>query len=214
MSNNQYASLQTLPVEILHYIFDCLDIQTIVLSLRSTCRRLRLVVKNYDRYIIDLKLITKSNLRLICHLIDPRKVKSLTLSHSAERYNQIRLFNSLFHVKQFIQVHTLTLIAIKESQLRDILKHVNISSLISLTIDIKESTDQSQSMTALYLRSILIRSKLRKLILNIEPNRIENIDWPNQIEYLEIGGCIHFDQINKINRITRLRTLIIGSCSI
>jgi hypothetical protein len=120
----------------------------------------------------------------------------------------------MFHVKQFIQVHTLTLIAIKESQLRDILKHVNISSLISLTIDIKESSDRSQSMTALYLRSILIRSKLRKLILNIEPDRIENIDWPNEIEYLEIGGCIHFDQINKIHLIPRLRTLIIGSCSI
>jgi hypothetical protein len=120
----------------------------------------------------------------------------------------------MFHVKQFIQVHTLTLIAIKESQLRDILKHVNISSLISLTIDIKESNDLSQSMTVIYLRSIFIRSKLRKLILNIKPNRIENIGWPDEIEYLEIGGCIHFDQINQIQDIPRLRTLIIGSCSI
>ncbi|UJR16938.1 hypothetical protein I4U23_003836 [Adineta vaga] len=140
MYDNSCASLHTLPVEILHCIFDYLDILAILLSLHKTCRRLRAVVNNYDRYIIDFNQITSSNLRHICYSIKPSRIQFLTLSHSAERCDRLTLFNSLFRVKQFTHVQTLTLIEIKETQLRNILKHVDISSLTSLTIDAKQES--------------------------------------------------------------------------
>jgi hypothetical protein len=162
-------------------------------------------------------MVSQSNFQRVCRSIDPRKVKSLTLSHKDERFGQIRLFNSLFGVKQFTQLRSLTLIAIKESQLRDILKRVNISSLISLSLDIREPNDRPENMTSILLTSILTRAKLHKLVLNIQPDRIEKIRWPEQytIEHLGIGMCRNFDRLTTIFCcLPRLRTLAIGSCSL
>ncbi|CAF4765509.1 unnamed protein product, partial [Rotaria sp. Silwood2] len=43
--NQSYADLFKLPVEILYRIFDYLTAQTITLSLRYVCRRLRAIVE-------------------------------------------------------------------------------------------------------------------------------------------------------------------------
>lgn len=51
--NRECPSLLTLPIEILHRIYDRLDIQTILFSLRNTCQRLKAVVNSYNRCILD-----------------------------------------------------------------------------------------------------------------------------------------------------------------
>ena len=209
MSINQSSSLQTLPVEIVHRIFDLLDIQTIVLSVRNTCRQLRAYVRSYNRYKINLNSIHFSKLQLIRRAITPDQIQSLTISQSLGGYE------TLFRTKELTQVRTLTLIEMRESALRDIMKLINISALISLSIDVKEANRHSNS-TATYLTSILLRSKLRKLVLNMESDRLEDIKLFGQynIEYLELSRCIPLKQINRMLRsMPRLKTLMIGSCS-
>ena len=67
-------------MEILYSILDRLDVRTIVLSIGNTCRQLRVVVQIYDRYKIDLRKISLSNLKCIRRLIASEKIQSLTLS--------------------------------------------------------------------------------------------------------------------------------------
>jgi hypothetical protein len=125
--NREYASLQTLLVEILHHIYDYFDIQTILFSVRSTCHQLRSVVKNYVRCILDIKQFSKTDFQLVSRLLDLRNVISLTLSGNDEMI----LFILLFGVKQFTRLQVLTLCAMEENQLKNILKRINIHSIIS-----------------------------------------------------------------------------------
>jgi hypothetical protein len=169
-------------------------------------------MKNYT-YILDFKATSKADFRLICHLVDPCQVKSLTLSEQDINYEQVLLFNSWFGVKIFTQLRSLTLIAIRESRLRDILKLIDISSLISFSLYIKEYKQYNHDLTATYLNSVFIRSKLQKLVLNIHQDRMGSIDWNYgpEIEHLEIGSCIDFHQISVILRCKlRLKTFITG----
>jgi len=200
MSIYQSPSLETLPVEILYHICNFLDPKTILTSFRYTCRRLKKIINNYNNYILDFKEASPSYFKRVCYLIDPRQVKSLTLSHQKKYFDQTLLFNSWFGIKKFTQLRSLTLIAIKESRLRDILKHINISSLISFSLGIEEYKEWNDKLTATYLNSVLIRANLQKLVLNIRPDRIGNIKWNygQTIKYLEIGVSIDFNQISVI----------------
>ena len=95
------------------------------------------------------------------------------------------------------------------------MKLVNISALVSLSVDIGEANGCINT-TATYLRSIIARANLYKLVLKIPVNRIESIDSfiPNTIKYLELAVCISFDQINRIlPHMPHLETFIIDSCS-
>ncbi|CAF3597443.1 unnamed protein product [Adineta steineri] len=217
MSMNQQSLLPTLPVEIVYYICDCLDAKTILISFRNICRRLRNIINNYDNYILDFKNTSQSDFRLICQLINPQRVKSLTLYQQTTTFDQTIFFDKQFHVKDFNRLRSLTLIAIKESRLRDVLKHINISSLVSFSLEIGEHKKQHDHVTATVLTSILTRANLRKLALNIEQNRIEAIEWPDSctIEQLKIDKCIDFDCIRGILRhLPRLKTLTIDCHSI
>ena len=98
MSTAPIAYLPTLPVEILHRILDNLDVSTVLLSLRMTCRRLKAVADNYDRYRLDFNNASRSNFRLLCRLVHPKNVISLILAPNEETMDQIKLFTSYFGV--------------------------------------------------------------------------------------------------------------------
>ncbi|CAF1135849.1 unnamed protein product [Adineta steineri] len=217
MSINQHSLLATLPVEIVYYICDCLDAKTILVSFRNICRRLRNIINNYDNYILDFKKTSRSDFQLICRLINPQQVKSLTLCQQTTTFDQTIFFDKQFHVKDFSRLRSLTLIAIKESRLRAVLKHINISLLVSFSLEIGEHKKQHDRVTATVLTSILTRASLLKLALNIESNRIEAIEWPDPctIEQLKISKSTSFYQIIQILRyLPRLRTLTIDCHSI
>ena len=176
MSIQQYPCLETLPVEIHHHICDFLDPQSIVLSFRNTCQRLRAVGKSYDRYTLNLDLIPRGSFKLVCRLIDPKNVKSLKFSHDHELFHRPKLFKSLFRSKAFIRLRSLTLIALKERRLRGILRRVNISSLVSFSLGIRQSDGRCKNTTAAHISAILTQSKLRKLVLDTRSDLIKNID--------------------------------------
>ena len=72
MSNKIVPSIESLPVELLYRIFDNLDAETIILSIRPVCRLFRAVATTYDRYDLDLKLISKSGiLKLEIQISEP-----------------------------------------------------------------------------------------------------------------------------------------------
>jgi hypothetical protein len=79
MVNNPRPSIENLPVELFHRIFDNLDAQTILFSIRSVCRLFRSVVNSYDRYNLDFKVIFKCNFHRLWQLIQPQHLNSLTL---------------------------------------------------------------------------------------------------------------------------------------
>ena len=66
MSEINSPSLLTLPVELLHRIFDYLDAQTILLSFSYVCTHLRAVTHTYEKYTLDLTSISKSDFHHMC----------------------------------------------------------------------------------------------------------------------------------------------------
>ena len=100
MSNHIITTIKILPVELFHRIFDNLDTETIIFSIRSISRLFRSIVGTYDRYDWNLKLISKSNLYVLCRLINPQNVISLTFSNNEETSKQIDLFISLISLKR------------------------------------------------------------------------------------------------------------------
>ncbi|CAF2808808.1 unnamed protein product [Rotaria sp. Silwood2] len=121
MSTILNSSLDTLPVELIHRIFNSLDEQTIILSLRYVCKRFYTIVNVYDHYKLNFESILKSNFDRICRFIQLENVISLTLSDEHMTPGQIQLFFSLFHIERFTRLCSLTLSDIEERYLKRIL---------------------------------------------------------------------------------------------
>lgn len=214
MADSFIPSLQFLPVEILHHIFDELDVQTILFSFRNTCRQFRAVVNSYDRYVLNFQSISKPDFDLVCHLIDPSRVTSLILSENSETFDQIKLFLSYFQLQQFNRLRSLSLFISDEEQLKIIVGRFNIRLLESFSLKIGKSDDRRKNTTAKLLSLIIAKSNLFKIKLHIQEGRFEKIVWPTQcsIQYLSIDNFIAFDQIRTILQCSpHLRTLVINS---
>jgi hypothetical protein len=192
MSNNIVQSIETLPVELLYRIFDNLDAQTILLSLRSVSKLFRSVVNNYNRYILDFQLISKRNFYLLCRFINPQNVISLTLSNENLTSNQIDLFISLVRLQEFTRLRSLTLLNIDTGQLNLILETININFLTSFSVNIGEYDNKIIETTANLLSSIIAKPTLRKLEFNPNSQIIWHIVWPTNytIQYLTINNYV------------------------
>jgi hypothetical protein len=71
MSNKNIPSFVTLPVELIHYILDNLDILTILISFRNVCKRFNDIVDNYHRYKVsftEIEILKRIILILSRHL--------------------------------------------------------------------------------------------------------------------------------------------------
>jgi len=189
--------MEALPVELLHRIFDNLDSQTIVFSVRPVCRFLRSVVKTYDRHILDSKLISKLNFYALCRLIHPHNFISLILSNNELTSNQIDLFISLVRLRQLTRLRSLTLLNIDESQLNFILKRINLAALTFFSCTIRKYDDRRRKTTNELLTSIIAQSSLEKIEFDIKSERMLQISWPINctIQYLTINGSITTDNL-------------------
>ena len=58
MTHQDSASLLTLPVELVHKIFDNLKDFTIICSLRQVCTRLNMIMDAYPRYHVSRRIFT------------------------------------------------------------------------------------------------------------------------------------------------------------
>lgn len=206
-------SIESLPIELLHQIFDNLDVETIIISLRSVSKLFQSIVHIYDRYIWDFHLFSKSNFYIICRLINPQNVISLTLSNDERTSDQINEFISLVHLRQFTRLRSLTLLYIDECQLNLILERINLNQLTSLSFKIKKYDDETCTQTTTnHFSTILKQSNLCKLQCGIENKRLSEISWPINctIQYLIITEGMTLDNLFTILQCSpQLHTLII-----
>ncbi|CAF3370408.1 unnamed protein product [Rotaria socialis] len=79
-------------IELVHRIFDQLDAHTILYSIRCVCKRLHSIASIYNRYELDFRFMSKSDLPVMAHIIDPKNIISLTLADGIRTRCQIRLF--------------------------------------------------------------------------------------------------------------------------
>ncbi|CAF3271021.1 unnamed protein product, partial [Rotaria sp. Silwood2] len=212
MSNHLVPSLATFPTEIIYRIFDNLNAETILSSFRCTCRRLKSLVHNYDRFILNFVRISKVNFELICRLINPEQVIKLILSHEEKTLFQIDLFISHFENKYFNRIRSLSLLGIDERHLKFILKCININSLNSFSLVIEKSDERYKKSTATLLSSIVSQKNLRRLEFEIPPRLIPSPTWPVQsmIQYLRIGGCTHFYPCTILQCLPMLKTISVS----
>ncbi|CAF3710115.1 unnamed protein product [Rotaria sp. Silwood1] len=189
--------MEKLPVELFHCILDNLDIEIIIFSVRSVCRLFRLFVNSYDRYVLNLTLISKRNFYLLCQLINPNNVTSLTLANEEQTPNQIDLFISLVRLRQFTRLHSITLLHIDEYQLNFILERINLNLVTSFSFRIKNYDDRHMQRTNNCLTSILSKSSLRKMEFYFRNNRLSKISWPSNcsIQSLVVNRHITMDNI-------------------
>jgi hypothetical protein len=205
-----------LPVEIFYRIFDHLDIQTIIFSLRYVCKRFYSIVNSYNSYNFNFESISKLNFDLICQIIPFEQVISLTLSDQDKTHGQIQLFLSLFNLNQFIRLRSLTLIQIEDNHLNILLNSIIHSSVISLAID--SQTLCIRQNTALNLLSSTIEHHtLEKLDLNMWPKDMNELQWPMNctISYLRIRNSITVNQFYLILQYSPcLKTIILKDFNI
>ncbi|CAF1491898.1 unnamed protein product, partial [Adineta steineri] len=192
--------MENFPVEILYRIFDNIDSETILLSIRPVCRLFRAVVNTYNRYIYNFESISKSNFHLQCRLIRPENVTSLILSNNEQIPDQISLFMSSVRLRQMTRLQSITFIGINELQLNNMFKRIHLNFLTSFTLHIEKYDDRRKKTTLNFLSSIMAQSNLRKVELNIRNDRISEIPWPLycRIEHLIIHENITFDNLCRI----------------
>jgi len=189
-------SIETLPVETLHRIFDNLDLETIFFSVRPVCRLFRSVVNTYNGYILDFNFISKSNFYLFSRLIHPRNVISLRLSNDERTSNQIDLFISLVCLRQFTRLRSLIFVNVDEGQLNFMLERIKLNRITSFSFNIRKYEDRHEKSTLDLLSSAIASSTLCSLELGIEHERLSKIVWPMNctIQYLTITNYITTDR--------------------
>ncbi|CAF3384278.1 unnamed protein product [Rotaria sp. Silwood2] len=206
--------LEILPAEIIHRIYDELDAETILFSVRCVCRGLHSTTNEYNRYRFNFRYMSRSDFRIIPRLIDPKNIISLTLMNSLYNFGQIRLFLSCFHLNQFVRLSSLTLIDLNEEGLHDFQEYITKCCLTEVSI--LSFGCRSQNIQK-FLSSLLSLNTLRKLVLNLGYYDIDEAQWfvPRRVENLTLIGPWNWSNIYFIlNHSPHLRTLIVRDFSI
>jgi hypothetical protein len=175
------GSLPTLPVEILHHVFNSLDATTIFLSVRHVCQHLKGTVQTYNRYALDFTSMSKPDFHRLLSCIRPECVTALTLSNGEATPGQIALFLSLVNIDRFTRLRSLSLLEINERDLCSILAHASSCPLTSLAI-MCNLDGSLQEQIVQHLLLIIGQPTLMRLELLNEHlcNLVDRIEWPTQ----------------------------------
>ena len=193
-------SMEKLPVEIVHLIFDHLDIETIFFSIRPVCRSFRSIVQIYDRFDFHSMIISKPHFDVLCRFVPPSNIRSLTLYHNEQIPDQISRFLSRIRLRQLTRLHSINLYGIDEFQYNYLCKRIHFNLVQSFSIQMKKYDDRRRKTTANNLFRIVNQPNLRKVELKLNINRISDISWPMNcsIECLTISRDIKFDDLVQI----------------
>ena len=193
-------SIDCLPVEVLHRLFDDLDLSTLFFAVRQTCRHLRAVVNSYNRFSLHAPLISRRQLELLCRSIDPASIRSLTLNNDDQPFDSTALIFSYFQLRQLTCLQVLSVVVKKECQLKSIFKRFNGRALRALSIQVGIYDGRCKTCTAKLLSSTLSRSNLRRLEFNLEKEQLERIVWPTacSLRCLKLDRCLPFDQLSPL----------------
>jgi hypothetical protein len=212
-------SLLELPPELFHWIFDYLDTQTILDSIRPVCTQLDAIVNTYNKLQLDFSSSGISDLRSIADFIQPNNAISLILAENdARESTQAALFVSLFQLDQFTQLQSLTLVEIDSTAMDLFCQYVIARPLPLKLLSIKlhrQTTTAAERIINL-LSTTIAQSDLQNLHLNIL-NAVfimDNIHQPiqNALRHLTVNSCKYRTYRVILSRCVHLRTFVIGKC--
>ena len=208
-------TMDRLPAEILHNIFDSLDAETIFFSVRPVCRLFRSISQTYNRYNFDCRSISRPNFGVLLHFIPTEYIRTLALYNTKTIPNQFEAFFSLIRLQKLSRLQSLTLIGIAEAQFNYLLKRLNISLLRSFIVHIQHCDDRRRKKTNFNLLKIISQPTIRYIDINLlRRHRLKDIEWPLEcsVENLTINDGFIFETLSKIISCSpRLRKLTVKS---
>ena len=206
--------LLILPAEILHNIFDHLDVQDILLSIRRVCKTLYNASNSYNRFVLKFSSINDGNLRCISRLICPENIIEMNLSISSNILKDVDLFFLNFGPNQFTRLKVLTLKEHEKIELEHFLRRINTATLISLSINFHEENKKTTRTLAL-LSPVIAEPKLQKVYLDYSSYMREHILWTTQcsLSYLRITNCTYNEYLDVLSYCPQLRTFIMQYCT-
>ncbi|CAF4100335.1 unnamed protein product, partial [Adineta steineri] len=153
-----------LPVELLHYLFSYFSAQEILLIFSDISNYINNVLSGYCAYVINLKLMKKSDFDLICRRILPEQVIALTLSDDNNTFVQSELFLSYYPIEQFTRLRSLILIEIDIKSLKSIFSMLyKLHQLRSFSFNIETIRHRFPAWNNNYLNE---SNQLKSLIFN------------------------------------------------
>lgn len=185
-----------LPVELLHMIFEFMSNCDIIWSFFNLSPYLNSVLNNYSWYKLNFQSISKYHFDFICNYLDNEKILSLTLSNDFKTPGQIQLFFNRFYLRDFINLHSLTLLSITNDDIHPILSDLpKLKYLVSLFTECRSSQP-------LLLGQILNQLKsLEKLSVSYGDIFDHNVSVPlHKLKVLH-GGTCNFLELRRLQRI-------------
>ena len=214
MSSKPAASLSTLPIEVLHQIFDDLDAPTIIWSIRNVCQRFQAAADIYHRHTLDLTSVSKPVFQQLLNIVPPQAVTALTLFKRDTTPREVEVFRSLVNIDLFTRLRSLTLLNIDGSSLCRFLRHARRCSLTSLTLrshinDPNQKREIVQHLSSIIGQPNLVRLAALDCHLSVLMNELE---WPNQptLRHLTVAWNYHLPMSKILDRLPNLTTLVLN----
>jgi hypothetical protein len=185
------ALLLTLPVEMIHRIFNELDGTTLFLSVRNVCQQLRTAVDTHQRYALDLTSISKPDFHRLVRVIRPERVTGLKLTNAELTPGLIGVLLSCVDIGLFTRLRSLTALNMNREELFILLDHAERCSLTSLVLFLmlRDFVDHEQivrQLAAIIEQPTLVHIELRDGNLS---KMMDHFQWPIQckVRYLEMA---------------------------
>ncbi len=208
------AYLFSLPVELIYSIFDHLDVQTILRSVRLVSRQFYALTNTYDRLELNFVSIPKSSLRFISRIIRFENVTSLIVSFNDQTSSKIDCFYTYFDLSRFTRLRSLSFIEMDSSEMEPFLHHINKCNVVSLSIKFHQNPYESSRVMTL-LSSVIAQSSLRNLHLHSFDYIIHNITISVQwaLNHLSIDTCTYGHYCTVLGCCPQLQTIIMTDCT-
>ncbi len=117
--------LDYLPVELLHMIFEFMTNYDVIWSFFNLSPYLNSILNNYSWPMLNFQSISKFYFDFICNHLDKERLLSLTLSDDLKTPGQVQLFFNRFQLRDFINLHSLTLLSITNEDIDPILSDLS-----------------------------------------------------------------------------------------
>lgn len=206
-------SIETLPTEIFHRIFDQLDTKDIHFSCRFVCKRFYAMANSYDRLKIELTYqASKSKIRQIFRMVQPENIVQLTVQNSYFHSNVVESFLSCIYLHRLTRIRSMTLCDIGNYNLQTLITPLLTSStLTSVTVRINMLNIWSNGLVSVF-EQIISLPNIRCLTLDIPINIIEQLTWPssNTLETLKLRACSYEQLCSIFDKSLNLQTLTLS----
>ena len=214
MSDKIAVSLSTLPIEVLHQIFDSLDAPTIIGSIRNVCQRVRAAADIYHRHTLDFTSVSKLDFHRLLNIVPLEAVTALILSKRGTTPRGVEVFRSLVNIDLFTRLRSLIVLNIDGSSLCRFLRQAKGCSLTSVTLcshihDSEEKREIVEHLSSIIGQPNLVRLEILGYLLSMLMTQLE---WPSQpkLRHLTVAWKSQLLISEILDRLPNLTTLVLN----